>query len=71
MNEVCGGLQYESHPSDSFIIHYGDRGDKFYIILKGSVSVWLPVPINEMRRPMESFLSQTRNADKIEFRFLR
>ena len=52
LNEVCGGLQYQTNPSDSFIIHYGDRGDKFYIILKGTVSVWLPMPIEEMRRPI-------------------
>ena len=60
LNEVCVGLQYESHPRDSFIIHYGDRGDKFYIILKGSVSVWLPVPIDEMKRPIQNFINEVK-----------
>lgn len=52
INEVCIGLQYEAHGNDSFIINYGDFGDKFYIILKGTVSVWLPVPPSEMKRPI-------------------
>lgn len=52
MNEVCGGLQYESKESESFVINYGDFGDKFYIILKGTVSVWIPVSYDEMKRPI-------------------
>ena len=52
MTEVCNGLQYAHHPKNSMVIKYGEEGDMFYIILKGKVSVWTPVPIEEMRHPL-------------------
>ena len=27
---------------------YGDRGDVFYILLKGVVSMWVPVPAEKL-----------------------
>lgn len=48
MIEICGGLVYETWPSDSRIITYGDVGDKFFIVLKGKVSVWVPVSKEDM-----------------------
>ena len=45
LNEVCSGLEYKTVTKDSFVINYGEQGDLFYIILKGKVSVWVPVPI--------------------------
>ena len=73
-NEVSSGLLYEAHPSDSYVIHYGDIGNKFYIILKGTVSVWLPVPLSEMKRPIRAFLSQIRKNKEtagLDFQFLK
>ena len=40
--EVCTGLQYETCSRESTVINYGDFGDKYFIILKGQVSVWYP-----------------------------
>ena len=37
------------------VIRYGELGDSFYIILKGKCSVWAPVPVEEMRRPLALF----------------
>lgn len=48
MVDVCNGLQYAYVPKDSFVIRYGEQGDSFYIILKGTVSVWAPVSAEEM-----------------------
>ena len=36
-------LSYEFIPKETAIFHMGDKGDKFYIILKGSVSICVPV----------------------------
>ena len=72
MVEICGGLQYETCPKDSFIIRYAEEGEKFYIILKGKVSVWIPQPIDQMRQPIDSLLRKVRNGeDSFEFHFLK
>lgn len=74
LNEVCGGLQYLKLTENSNVIHYGDVGDKFFIILKGTVSVWIPVPSNEIHKKLKRFESQMRNGSNevgTEFRFLK
>ena len=35
-------MVYEFHPADSNIITYGEEGDKFYILVRGEVSVIIP-----------------------------
>ena len=73
IQEVCVGLQYLSKPKNSFVIKYGEEGDMFYIILKGKVSVWLPVPLHEMRKPMRNFskLIKEKSAAAEDFRFTK
>ena len=61
MNEVCGGLEYSSKPKNAFVIRYGEIGDLFYIILKGRVSVWVPMMPDKMRRPIQKFKEMLRN----------
>jgi CRP-like cAMP-binding protein len=43
MMSVIESLQYERVEEGDNVFTYGDLGDKFYIILKGSVSVQTPV----------------------------
>jgi CRP-like cAMP-binding protein len=37
-------LKYEYKKRGDFVFKYGDVGDKFYVILKGSVTVRIPNP---------------------------
>ena len=43
--EVCFSLQYMERPAGSFVVKFGDKGDKFFVLLKGKVEVWIPAPI--------------------------
>lgn len=36
-------MQLEEFKRDNFVCHYGERGDKFYVVLKGSVRIVTPV----------------------------
>ena len=40
--KITKNLKSHSSEGNSFLFHIGDKGNKFYIILKGSVSVLLP-----------------------------
>ena len=35
-------MVYEYHTAGSNVIEYGDAGDKFYIVIRGKVSVLIP-----------------------------
>lgn len=45
INEIWGIIQFESMSKGKRVFRYGDYGDKFYIILKGEVSVHAPVKV--------------------------
>ena len=40
--EICKALQLETFKENEMVFDYGTQGDKFYIILSGSVNVWVP-----------------------------
>ena len=40
--ECCKAMTLEEYSTDDFIFHFGEKGDKFYITLSGSVSVKIP-----------------------------
>lgn len=42
INKVAKNLTYEQSHKDHIICRYGDKADKFYIILKGCVSILIP-----------------------------
>lgn len=50
-------MEHEHFNSSEAVFHLGDRGDKFYIILKGSVDVYIP-------KTQEELLSDMKNAEK-------
>ena len=39
---IAMAMKLEIYEKDSKIINYGDPGEKFYMILKGFVSVYIP-----------------------------
>ena len=43
---VSENINYESYYSNRLIMRYGDKGDKYYIILHGLVSIIIPFKIN-------------------------
>jgi hypothetical protein len=42
LNEIAMNMQMEEHSQGSTIFNIGDPGKKFYIVLKGSVGVYIP-----------------------------
>lgn len=35
-------MKYEKFERGQVVFHYGDQGDKFYLIIEGQVDVWVP-----------------------------
>ena len=44
--EIIKALRIERFKKDDLVFEYGDLGDKFYIILEGSVSVLVPFQVD-------------------------
>jgi len=40
--EICKRLKHQHFSTNDEVFHYGDYGDKFYIVLVGEVSVLVP-----------------------------
>lgn len=57
------GLIFEQMEKDEFVFHYGTLGDKFYIILEGSVKILRPVKTkatgDNAQRKRSSIFNQT------------
>lgn len=45
LNALAFGLKHEYIPKNKILMKYGDKGDKYYIILRGSVSIIIPTAI--------------------------
>lgn len=41
--EIAKSLLLETFERDEMIFDYGDEGDKFYIVVQGSVSIRVPI----------------------------
>lgn len=41
---MCKLVSYEYQTKGDFVFKFGDYGDKFYVILRGEVSVRIPDP---------------------------
>ncbi len=42
LERICHHLSLENFSADEFVFHYGEVGNKFYILLEGSVGVLIP-----------------------------
>lgn len=75
VTEICSSLQYEYKPKSSVVIRKDEEGDLFYIILRGRVSVWVPIINAEMKKPINYFKDQLKKLKagqeltNCEFRF--
>ena len=48
LKDVCKGMDYIKKSPHSYVIKWGEEGDRFYIILRGEVGVWLPIQMKDM-----------------------
>ena len=66
-------LNYEKFKKDEYIINYGEIGDKFYIILSGSVNVYKPSPQNVSMTLYDyvKYLVNIRDVEKNNIKFER
>ena len=62
MKKVALELKHKSMRSDNYLIKYGVEGDDFYIIVEGEVSVWVPVPPEQIVKPLEKFKERVKSA---------
>ena len=71
--KIISVLSYESFQKDEHIIYFGEIGDKFYIILSGSVNLYKPFPKNVYMTLSEyaSYLIEIRDVEKNMLKFSR
>ena len=53
MKKICTGLDYIRQPAHSYVVKYGDKGERFYIVMRGKVSVWLPANLKDLVKPIQ------------------
>lgn len=49
--DICQRLKYEVVSAGKNVIQFGEYGDKFFVILSGEVSVWLPDMLSNATTP--------------------
>jgi hypothetical protein len=42
--DICDRLKIAHSVKTTYEVIFGDKGDLFFIILKGNCSVWVPIP---------------------------
>ena len=47
---------------DFYVIKYGETGTKFFIMLEGSVSVWIPFPATAILNPLHRLRQRVKKA---------
>lgn len=55
-------MEYEYFPKGSAIFHFGETGRKFYLILRGSVDVFIPKSKEELQLEFEELEKEAQNA---------
>jgi len=59
---------YEFLNAGKAVFHFGDRGDKFYIVLEGQAGVFLPKSNDQLSREPANELKKTIPRDEKGFR---
>lgn len=61
IDEICGIIKFEEFTQGKRVFRFGDYGDKFYIICRGTVSVHVPIKVSaekiESCKSLSSFCS--------------
>lgn len=75
--ECCKVMNLEEYSADDIIFNFGDKGEKFYIILTGSVSVKIPAKrrlfvskqtVNRLEKFLEDPKPESSDEDEIPIR---
>ena len=71
--KIISVLNYESFKKDEHIIYFGEIGDKFYILLSGTVSIYKPSPknMNMTLHDYVDYLVRIRDYEKNLLKFER
>lgn len=64
MYEILAVMQYERYKKNHMVFNYEDVGDKFYIILKGHVSVLLPYKLNNEGNAVRVDINEKKKKEK-------
>ena len=51
--KICAKIRYEAGKKGFTIMHYGDPATKFYLVLRGSVSIYLPRDYMVLQKELE------------------
>tara|TARA_B110000285_G_C15055044_1_gene579102 strand:+ start:123 stop:725 length:603 start_codon:yes stop_codon:yes gene_type:complete len=65
--EIASSLKFEKFKAGEKVVNFGDEGDKFYIILKGVVSVQIQNPSIKDYRLVERDFNKLKEWKKDEF----
>ena len=73
IEKITKFAKLETHLQDEIIINYGELGDKFYILLEGSVAIYKPVYYEEYLTPLEfsDLLIKIRDVDLDQLKYER
>ena len=73
LQKITGVINYKCFPSEYKIYSSGDDADKIYILLKGSISILKPIPIQKSMnlRDYVEYLANIRDEEKNEVKFKR
>ncbi|KAL4433322.1 hypothetical protein ABPG74_017426 [Tetrahymena malaccensis] len=66
LNQISNCVQLEKIQKGKPVFWYGDRPDKFYLIIKGKVSVLVPKSKNEIAQIKEEFQNNSFSSNSIE-----
>ena len=62
MTTICRNLDYESKDPYHYVFKHGDDGDSFQMIIKGQVTVWIPLPMAVMVKYIEEFRGEVMDS---------